>query len=196
MRQRLLQIGVAGFTENGFLAVTVDAIVAKAKVSKATFYYYFASKTEFGLELIEAYDQCFKNLLSKFFDEAALNPVERLSAFMKDAETRMAENDFRQGGLISNLGQELGSLPERLRDRLVEALSDWQRMTVDLFEAAQNANAIKAELDVHALASFFWIGWEGAVMHAKLQGTPSAIQCFSDHFFKLILNTRSETHDV
>ena len=48
---------------------------------------------------------------------------------------------------------------------------------------AQAAGEISPATDCDELAAFFWIGWEGAVLRAKLDRHPAALKIFADGFF-------------
>jgi AcrR family transcriptional regulator len=52
-RQRLLDIALRLFAENGFHATLVDDIAREAGVSRATFYQYFNSRDQVVVELVE-----------------------------------------------------------------------------------------------------------------------------------------------
>ena len=51
-RHELLRAAEAGFTARGFGAVTVADVTAEAGVSRATFYVYFATKSEVFAALV------------------------------------------------------------------------------------------------------------------------------------------------
>ena len=48
---------------------------------------------------------------------------------------------------------------------------------------AQNAGELAPDADAGQLAAFFWIGWEGAVLRAKLEQTDRPLQVFAGFFF-------------
>jgi TetR/AcrR family transcriptional repressor of nem operon len=77
---------------------------------------------------------------------------------------------FRRGCLVGNLGQEMNALPEAFRAQLTDVLIDWRARTERCLEAAKSAGQISKRTDCAGLAAFFWIGWEGAVLRAKLEG--------------------------
>jgi hypothetical protein len=41
-------------------------------------------------------------------------------------------------------------------------------------------------MDCEVLAQFFWTGWEGAVLRAKLERRPDALDLFAEGFFAMI----------
>jgi TetR/AcrR family transcriptional repressor of nem operon len=185
-RSALLRAGVNLLAEKGFSAMAVDEVLKTVQVPKGSFYHYFDSKEAFGLELIASYSERFARRLSSFLDNSSYPPLDRLRAFTLDAEESMRRHDFRRGCLVGNLGQEMGALPESYREQLIHALQDWQRRTGRCLHEAQAAEAIGRHQDCKQLAQFFWVGWEGAVLRAKLerQGTPLSV--FAGGFFALL----------
>ncbi|SDE24126.1 transcriptional regulator, TetR family [Belnapia rosea] len=182
-RERLLRAGVAILTEKGFAAVGLDEILSSVSIPKGSFYHYFGSKDEFGLALIDAYAAYFAAKLDRWFTDAARSPLQRLSDFVDDAKSGMARHGFRRGCLVGNLGQEMGVLPEVFRVRLHCVLLDWQARTAACLNAARDAGEIAPDEDCGMLATVFWIGWEGAVLRAKLERSPDALDIFARGFF-------------
>lgn len=179
----LLRTGVEVLTEKGFSATGIDQILRRVGVPKGSFYHYFKSKEVFGAELIERYGAYFARKLERHFADESLSPLERLRAFIKDAQSGMAKYGYQRGCLIGNLGQEMGALPESYRDQLNGIFADWQTHVARCLFAAQALGEIPELVDCNKVAAFFWIGWEGAVMRAKLERTPDALQIFEEVFF-------------
>ena len=75
-----------------------------------------------------------------------MTPLDRLRAFVDDAQTGMARHDFRRGCLIGNLGQEMAALPESFRALLNAVFDDWERRLARCLEAAQRDGQIPAAL--------------------------------------------------
>jgi TetR/AcrR family transcriptional repressor of nem operon len=185
-RLRLLRTGVAILTEKGFSAVGVDEILESAEIPKGSFYHYFDSKEAFGLELIDAYADYFACKLDRWFDNTNRAPLDRLRDFIADARSGMARYRYRRGCLVGNLGQEMGVLPEPFRKRLAAVFRDWETRTSRCLRSAQEAGEIPGGIDCEALAQFFWIGWEGAVLRAKLERRPDALDVFAERFLAMI----------
>ncbi|RZN13276.1 TetR family transcriptional regulator [Bradyrhizobium genosp. SA-3] len=185
-RARLLRTGVAILTEKGFSAVGVEEILDAAEVPKGSFYHYFDSKEAFGLALIDAYADYFARKLDRWFDDTERAPLDCLRDFIADARSGMARHRYRRGCLVGNLGQEMGVLPEPFRKRLVAVFRDWEARTARCLQSAQEAGEMSSELDCEDLAQFFWIGWEGAVLRAKLERRPDALDVFAEGFLAMI----------
>ena len=185
-REALCRAGVAALTERGFSASGIDEILSKAGVPKGSFYHYFRSKEAFGSELIRRYANYFAAKLDRHFSNELLSPLNRLRAFLGDAEAGMARYDFRRGCLVGNLGQEMGALPESYRDQLAEVFLDWQARTAQCLAAARSAGELAPDTDPARLAAFFWIGWEGAVLRSKLERNPGPLRLFAQTFLATI----------
>lgn len=185
-RMLLIRAGVAVLTEKGFSAVGIDEILASAGVPKGSFYHYFDSKDAFGLVLIDAYAAYFARKLDRWFADESRPPLRRLGDFIADAKAGMARFGYRRGCLIGNLGQEMGVLPEPYRDRLAAVFRDWEARTAKCLRAAQAAGQIAADADCDRIARVFWIGWEGAVLRAKLERRPAPLDDFAEGFLALL----------
>lgn len=185
-RSQLLRTGVAILTEKGFSAVGIEEILSAASVPKGSFYHYFDSKDDFGLALIDSYAGYFARKLDHWFEASDRSPLQRLEDFVADAREGMARYDFRRGCLVGNLGQEMGGLPEPFRHRISAVFADWEARTAKCLRAARAAGQISQSADCEKLAAFFWIGWEGAVLRAKLDRNAHALDAFADGFFKLL----------
>jgi TetR/AcrR family transcriptional repressor of nem operon len=185
-RRKLIRAGVEHLTEKGYSAVGVDDILKAASVPKGSFYHYFRNKADFGRVLIAAYHDYFSARLDQSFHDDSLPPLDRLRSFVREAEQGMARHGFRRGCLVGNLGQEMGALPEDFRGDLVRVLEDWQRRTADCLRLAQADGSLEPRHDADALAEYFWIGWEGAVLRAKLERSAGPLRRFAGQFFNTL----------
>jgi TetR/AcrR family transcriptional repressor of nem operon len=185
-RDTLLRAGVAALTEKGFSATGIDEILQSVSVPKGSFYHYFGSKESFGAELIDLYAAYFGNKLDRILTDPTRTPLDRLRDFVADAEAGMRRYRFRRGCLVGNLGQEMNALPQTYRKKLRGVFDDWQARTERCLLEARESGQIPAAKDCKALAEFFWIGWEGAVLRAKLDEGPGPLHVFADGFFAML----------
>lgn len=181
-RAALIRSGTEVLTEQGFIASGIDSILKRVGVPKGSFYYYFASKEVFGRAIMAHYGAYFANKLDRHLLNAPLAPLQRIEAFVDDAKEGMARHNFRRGCLVGNLGQEVGSLPEGYRQWLRETLEDWQRRLARCLVEAQAAGDLSREANCDLLAEAFWIGWEGAVMRARLECSVRPMEVFMQCF--------------
>ncbi|WP_413204920.1 TetR/AcrR family transcriptional regulator [Rhodospirillum sp. A1_3_36] len=191
-RQKLIRAGLEHLTERGYSSVGVDEILTAAGVPKGSFYHHFRGKADFGLALVAAYNAYFISQLERAYLDEERAPLDRLRIFTERAEEGMARHGFRRGCLVGNLGQEMGALPDAFRTALTTVLDDWQARTAHLLSLAQAQGEIAPHHDPEALAETFWIGWEGAVLRAKLELRPNALRRFTSTFLRLIENDTAQ----
>ncbi|WP_440875149.1 acrylate utilization transcriptional regulator AcuR [Thalassotalea sp. PLHSN55] len=167
-RSALIRSGLEVLTESGFASAGIDGILKKVAVPKGSFYHYFASKEEFGIELIRSYDKYFVKKITDSLHNENLTPLARLADFADKAQAGMAKYQFKRGCLIGNLGQEIGLLPPSFRQLLQSVFAGWQQQVEQCLLHAQQVGELSKQENCQQLAEYFWIGWEGAVMQAKL----------------------------
>jgi TetR/AcrR family transcriptional regulator, transcriptional repressor for nem operon len=183
-REALIRCGVEVLTEQGFMATGIDGILKRVGVPKGSFYHYFASKEAFGLAVLESYAGYFARRLDRWLLDESLSPLERLAGFVQDSKISMARYGYRRGCLVGNMGQEVSVLPEGFRAALETTFLDWQRRLCACFDAARQAGELPVRTDCADLAAYFWIGWEGAVLRARLVQSDSPLNTFIAGFLR------------
>tara|TARA_R110002167_G_C12644360_1_gene648641 strand:- start:688 stop:1320 length:633 start_codon:yes stop_codon:yes gene_type:complete len=185
-KQALVQSGVEYFTEFGFASSGLDKILKKVSVPKGSFYHYFASKEAFGIAVIEEYSHYFANKLDLHLLDETSEALQRIEKFAHDAKAGMTRHNFKRGCLIGNLEQEVTLLPESHRKLLLDTFELWQDKIACCLQLAQQSGAINVSLNCNTLASFFWMGWEGAIAKSKLTKDLTPIDTFIVSFLQLI----------
>ena len=181
-REALVRAGLEVLTEKGYTATGLDEILKRVSVPKGSFYHYFESKDAFGLELIDTYAAYFARKLDRYLTDESMPPLQRLRAFTIDAEAGMAKYQYRRGCLVGNLGQEVSALPELFRERLEAVFADWQARVEKCLQAAKDKGEISPWAQCARLAEVFWIGWEGAVLRARLDQGPEPLRSFAEFY--------------
>jgi len=181
-REALLHCGMEVLTEQGFAATGIDAVLKRVCVPKGSFYHYFDSKEAFVQAVLQRYAAYFARKLDRWLLDDNVPPLQRLGNFVEDAKESMAKHQFRRGCLVGNLGQEVTALPASFRQALEHVLLDWQQRLASCLTQAVSAGQLSPNSDCDALAAFFWIGWEGAVLRAKLVQNGQPLDTFANGF--------------
>jgi TetR/AcrR family transcriptional repressor of nem operon len=183
-REALIRCGTEVLTEQGFSATGIDYILKQAGVPKGSFYHYFPSKEAFGHAVLDNYAGYFSQRLDRWLLDETLTPLERLVGFVQNAKVGMARHDYRRGCLVGNLGQEVSMLPDGFREILEGIFLDWQQRLSECLRAAQTSGELARDADCDELAAFFWIGWEGAVLRARLVASEAPLNTFIAGFLR------------
>jgi len=185
-RRALVWCGTELLTERGFQVTGIEEVLKRVGVPKGSFYHFFKSKDEFGVAVIHNYVDYYARKMDRIFNNTALSPLSRLKAFVENAKHGMTRFDFRRGCLIGNLGQELASLDNEFRGQLEAVLVSWETRVTACLEEAVQMGEISSDNDAHALSRFFWIGWEGAILRAKLTRSLAPIDHFAGIYFSRV----------
>lgn len=185
-RTLLIRGGIELLTQQGVSATVIDDVLKRVNVPKGSFYHYFDSKDAFVAAVIEAYAEYFAHKLDKHFSNASLSPLARLTAFVAEACQGVARYDYTRGCLVGNLGQEVSCIDPLLRMRLEEIFTDWEHRLAACLQIAMDAGEISPRADCKALAHVFWIGWEGAVLRARLARNTEPMQVFLQLFLQAL----------
>jgi TetR/AcrR family transcriptional repressor of nem operon len=183
-REALIRCGTEVLTEQGFTATGIDYILKRVGVPKGSFYHYFPSKEAFGHAVLDNYASYFSQRLDRWLLDETLSPLERLVGFVQNAKAGMARHEYRRGCLVGNMGQEVSLLPEGFRGILEGIFLDWQSRLSACFRAAQVHGELSRDADCDELAAFFWIGWEGAVLRARLVASDAPLNTFITGFLR------------
>ncbi len=189
-REALIRCGMELLTEQGFINTGLDQILKKVNVPKGSFYHYFENKEAFGYVVLENYSAYFIHKLEKHLVHSDLPALERLQRFIDDAIQGVERFDFKRGCLVGNLTQEFGSSHAFFKQKLEDVFQQWNQRITDCLKLAQAEGALAKQADCEKLANFFWIGWEGAVMHSKLHQNKQAMELFAEQFFLSLPKTQ------
>lgn len=182
-RERLVRSGIALLTEKGFATTGIDEVLKRVGVPKGSFYHYFSSKDEFGRAVVEGYAQYFGRKLDRWLLDETQPPLQRLRHFVADGTAGVERFDYRRGCLIGNLSQELAATHDEFRELLEGVFRSWQWRVQRCLEQARDGGEIATTANCEQLAAYFWIGWEGAILRAKLVRNSAPMHLFAEIYF-------------
>lgn len=183
-RQHIIAIGADLISIHGFGSTGLNKILSEAQVPKGSFYYYFKSKDDFGLAVIETYAEEYEERMNETLGNEDLQPVDRLRSYLRYSVEDMTSCDFSKGCLIGNLGQELASQSPVFRERLNDIFSDWEQRIGHCLEAAIEAQQIQQNVDAGQMGAFILSGWQGALLRAKVQRSMLPLLRFEEMILK------------
>ena len=186
---RLIRVGTEMLCEQSYASMGVEHVLQRAGLSKGSFYHFFTSKEQFGLSVIAYYTDYYNRKLERILQQPEVSPLECLQRYIQEGIEGVERFEFRRGCLIGNLSQELGASQPMFRTALEETFKTWQDKIASCLQRAIAAGELDQSADVQAFAEFFWSGWEGALIRAKLLQSSAPITRFTDQFFKVLPKT-------
>lgn len=186
-REHILLVGGRIIHHKGFTATGLQEILAAADVPKGSFYFYFKSKEDFGLALVDHYRTWLAAEAGHVLRDSSLPPLERLRRFFAWFEDYFAREGFIKGCPLGNLAQEMGDVNPAFRDKLHQALENLIRaVRIVLTQAAKNGE-IPSRLDPEATARFIVSAWQGALVRMKAVAGPEPLDNFRSMVFDVLL---------
>ncbi len=109
-REKIVDAANRLFYGEGIRAVSVDAIAAKAGVTKNTLYYHFKSKDDLVAEYLTSRDQPNLKLYEKWFDAATGSAADKTEAIFLHVANAARHPKWKGCGFLRTAG-ELANLP-------------------------------------------------------------------------------------
>lgn len=182
-RAKIIKTGIDLISRQGFNATGLDTLLKEAGVPKGSFYYYFRSKEDFGLAVINHFAERYALRLDTFLGDDEVTPLNRIRNLLESGLTRLEQNQCSKGCLIGNLGQELADQSERFRTRIEEILGSWRERYAACLREAQQSGQLTQDIDPAVMAGFILSGWEGAILRAKVMKSPQPLREFIEILF-------------
>ncbi|MEQ5835638.1 TetR family transcriptional regulator C-terminal domain-containing protein [Marinobacter sp. NFXS9] len=186
-RTELIRVGSDIIARRGFNNTGINVVLKEAGVPKGSFYYYFGSKEDFGLAVIDDFAAASDARLDNTLGDHTQPPLVRIRRYLDTSIADMAACDFCRGCLIGNLGQELAGQNEAFRARLDGIFGAWQKRFAGCLDEARERGDIQSEMDPDALAQLLQMGWQGATLRAKVAKSVVPMERFAAMFFETVL---------
>lgn len=186
-RARIIEHGAMLIHEKGFNHTGVQEILRAAGVPKGSFYFYFKSKEEFGLAVIDYFSQYLGARMNTHLEDSSLPHVGRLKSFCDEMLEYFRMVGCTRGCPIGNMAQELADLSDTFRAKLKDALDEMGTQMAACLQAAREANELDPDLDPHETAHFIVNSWEGALTRMKTEKTLEPLIVFDKMIFGRLL---------
>lgn len=190
----LLEAGKRLFLEKGYANAGLEAILHEAGIPRGSFYYYFRSKEDFGLQVIDGFAAYYDEIFDQSLNDTKLTPLQRLRQHFEGGIQRLATQECRNGCPIGRLSQELADESEAFRSRLEQIFGGWVERIANCVREAQEQGEIAAEYDPNRLAEFWMSSWQGAILRARMSRSTAPLRNFVDLMFDQILRPCRQGH--
>ena len=195
-KQRLLEVGKLTFLERGYGNSGIETILHAAGVPKGSFYHYFKSKEDFGLQVLDHFANCYDELMNQSLGNVTLSPISRFRCYFEGAADRFDQDHCRKGCLVGNLSQELADQSESFRMKLEEIFHRWEGRYAECLSEAVDMGDISPVLPVSELAVLWLNGWQGAMLRAKSARSSAPLRNFLAVMFLHVLRVQSPARDI
>ncbi len=186
-KTRLLRAGARIINQKGFQDSGLQEILDQAEVPKGSFYFYFKSKEDFGLNLIDFYAEFFIGKAQQIFDGMEGPFVPKLRQFLDWQGDYMEANGYEGGCPFGILSQEMADRNENFREKLEKVFDLLRQKMAHVLTLAQEAGEINPLLDPLETADFIISAWQGALIQMKVTKSGDSRKAFLSIIFDRIL---------
>jgi TetR/AcrR family transcriptional repressor of nem operon len=179
-KERILDAAEEIMLTKSFCSVGLNEILSAVQVPKGSFYHYFQSKEQFGVELLRHYIAEHTARLKRVLLSSDLNPIERLQALFNGTISRMLEDECKQFCLVAKLGSEVSTFSEPMREVLAEGMRDWRAVFEQAIREGQSQGVVRADLDPVSAAAFLQDAWQGAMNRTQIERSVAPLRSAAD----------------
>jgi TetR/AcrR family transcriptional repressor of nem operon len=177
-RTRLVTEGLKSMIINGFDGLSVNSVLDAAGIPKGSFYYFFKSKEEFAVAVLDAYEKHYVELRNLILNDESVSPLRRLQNYFDEVERiHLAETPLG-GCLYGVLGQTAGVRSPEFRAKLAVVFTSWEEQLQGLLKQAQSAGEIDPKINTKEAAAFLIDAYEGVLIRMKVNGDTKAFSRF------------------
>lgn len=189
-REKLVTAAVGLILENGYHATGIDAICAKAGVTKGAFFHHFKDKEALGLAVIEWWSAMGMREYSKAWADSTADPLDQLHAMLDIMDGFASRPDEPCVCAIGMMAQELAATHPEIRRSCAAELGVWTDHVARLLQRARTRHRAARDFVPEQVAWFLNSLWQGSMLVAKTRENPAILRqnlkiarCYLDSLF-------------
>ncbi len=164
----LIEKGIELLWSKGYNGTSVNDIVKAADVPKGSFYFYFKSKEDFVIKVIEKYFDCHFGPAKKILSNKLISPKQRLLDFHQYRYDMLKnEMEFTKGCLACNIGTEMSDHNENIRQIIMVKEQLILSLITEVIKEAQDIGEINKTIKAEDMAAFIEDAGKGAMTTMK-----------------------------
>lgn len=175
-REKLVRTAEKLMLRDGYSAMRVDDVIAKAGLSKGSFYHFFDGKEALALAALEGYynDRVGRLAAGAYAKQA--DPVRRAHGFLAHAQ-QVAEELWAEGCLLASFAADAAGSSRAVAQALRKHTEQLRQMLAELLAPFATREITPAEL-----ADQFLVCVEGSIVMARIHGDPAYLRRGIAHF--------------
>jgi len=191
-RERIIEGALYLFWLQGYAATGIAEILKRAKANAGSFYYFFKTKEELLLAVLELYVRSLGPVVVEPVFSEIEDPVDRVFGILGFYRRNLIATGCSYGCPIGRLALEIPEEQFRVHKRLADNFDGWTAAVESCLEAARER--FPRDTDLPSLAKFVLTVMEGGVMQARAHraiGPFDASVAHLRNYFQLLVAARS-----
>jgi TetR/AcrR family transcriptional regulator, transcriptional repressor for nem operon len=190
-RSRLVESALYLFWLRGYAATGIAEICSRAEANPGSFYFFFKTKEELLLAVLEFYIQSLMPVVVEPVLSALSDPIERVFGILDFYRRNLLATGCTYGCPIGRLALEIPEEQFRIHKRLADNFDGWTAAVAKCLEDARERLPRDTSLDT--LAKFILTVMEGGVMQARAHRAVEPFDASVSHlrgYFELLTAQR------
>jgi TetR/AcrR family transcriptional regulator, transcriptional repressor for nem operon len=161
----LLNAAFKEMHRSGFRSADLDAILAKAGVTKGALYYHFDDKEALGYAVV---DEVIMSITREKWVrplQNAINPIDTLVSIVQS--TSLKPENLQRGCPLNNLSQEMSPLDAGFRKRTAKVFREWHDAIAIALRGGQKRGEVRSDVNANETATFLIAAYEGYISLTK-----------------------------
>jgi TetR/AcrR family transcriptional regulator, transcriptional repressor for nem operon len=192
-RDRIVEAALYLFWLRGYTATGIAEILQRAKANSGSFYYFFKTKEELLLAVLELYIETLmpvvvQPVLSEFQD-----PLERVFGILEFYRRNLLATGCTYGCPIGRLALEIPEEQFRVHKRLADNFDGWTAAVEKCLEDARDR--LPKDVNLATLSKFVLTVMEGGVMQSRAHRVIGPFDASVEHlrgYFRLLIAQREQ----
>ena len=173
-RGLLLQAAFREMHRSGFRSADLDAILAKAGVTKGALYYHFDNKEALGYAVV---DEVIASKVHQKWVQPLRNVENPIDVLVRIIQSEsLKREDVQRGCYLLNLSQEMSGLDEGFRRRTARIYKDWHDAMAEALREGQKHRVVRSDINANETAAFVIAAWEGYAVLGKNSQDPRMLR--------------------
>ncbi len=185
-RTAIMDAAQALILETGFAAASVDAVIARAGITKGTFFYHFKPKADLALALVQrdaAHDAALLDANMTRAEALSRDPLQQILICMGLYEEELEKLTAPYPGcLYAAFIYEAQLFDDQTLAVARAVFSSWTARILDKLEAVMKLYRPRLPVDLKTLAEMSLVQAEGAYILSKVQRDPKAVAAQFRHY--------------
>jgi TetR/AcrR family transcriptional regulator, transcriptional repressor for nem operon len=173
-RARLLGAAFKEMHRSGFRNADLDAILARAGVTKGALYYHFDNKEALGYAVV---DEVMATDLHQKWVQPLRNSKDPIDVLVRIVQSEsLKRNDVQRSCPLLNLSQEMSGIDEGFRRRTAKLFGNWHDAIAEALREGQKRGVVRSDINASETATFLIAVYEGYVVLTKNSQDPRTMR--------------------
>src|SRR5277367_1265145 len=193
-RRRLVDAALYLFWLRGYAATAIAEVCQRAKANPGSFYFFFKTKEELLLAVLELYIQTLMPVVVQPVLSQVQDPIERVFGILEFYRRNLLATGCTYGCPIGRLALEIPEEQFRVHKRLADNFDGWTAAVEKCLEDARPR--LPEDLNLATLSKFVLTVMEGGVMQSRAHRAIEPFDASVEHlrgYFNLLIAQRERS---